>query len=100
MGVIMRAATLTILVIVVGMCKMKYHLIETRDDSHIKSDTGNVEYGYNYNEYYSDYQSVAWQKGECKDTDKNQWQNKGDAGTKNTFEECYQACKEYHIPAR
>ena len=56
----MKAATLTVLAIVVGMCKMKYYLIETKDGSRIKSltfNTGDVEYGYNYNDYYSDYQA-------------------------------------------
>ena len=56
-AVMMKAATLTVLAIIVGMCNMKYYLIETRDGSHIKSDTGDVEYGYNYNDYYGDYQA-------------------------------------------
>ena len=55
----MKAATLTVLAIVVGMCNMKYYLIETRKGSHIKSKTRDVEHGYNYNDYYTDYKAGA-----------------------------------------
>ena len=56
----MKAATLTLLVMMVGWCKKKYYLIETRDGSDIRSHTFNTEdteYGNNYNDYYTDYQA-------------------------------------------
>ena len=58
----MKAATLTLLVMMVGWCKKKYYLIETRDGSDIRSHTFNTEdteYGNNYNDYYTDYQGIC-----------------------------------------
>ena len=51
----MKAETFTVLAIVFKMCNLKYHLIQTRGGSHNKSDTRDVEYGYNYDDYYTDY---------------------------------------------
>ena len=64
-AVMMKAASFTVLAIVIGMCDMKYHLIQTRGGSHIKSDTRDVEYGYNYDDYYTDYPAGMHRYASC-----------------------------------